>query len=163
MIEPGRTITIPQEDWIGGVGPLTLLVTEVPDMTHPKLEWVAVAGRPVIGGETDAPVRVMVRVALLRKFGEFYLSGLLHCCGLAMWPVTRRAGRRYRCEVCGRGLDAIAAEVVVWDQAWRAQPLLGNGLTPYEQRHALLAAALSRVDVSRTGGSYQLSWPSSSA
>ncbi|WP_344128862.1 hypothetical protein [Luedemannella flava] len=92
---------------------------------------------------------------------DFYLNGLLHCCDVPMWPITRRTYddrvlRRYRCERCGQGVDALAAEVEVWELATRAAPALGHPHTPYDLRGAQLVGALARV--SRSGDRFALVW-----
>jgi hypothetical protein len=90
--------------------------------------------------------------------GPFYLAGLLHCCGVPMQTVTWRADRRYRCLSCGRGVDAISAEVEVWDRTWRTDRLLGDAFTPYQDRQFLLSSVLARVDRSTGDTAYHLSW-----
>ncbi|GAA1784284.1 hypothetical protein GCM10009682_03090 [Luedemannella flava] len=82
---------------------------------------------------------------------QYYLSGLLRCCDEVMWSVSRGMDRRYRCAVCGQGVDALAAEVEVWERAHLRRPSLGTPHTPYHQRGAALRRALSRVDVVRSG------------
>ncbi|MFC7478829.1 hypothetical protein ACFQX7_00460 [Luedemannella flava] len=91
---------------------------------------------------------------------DFYLNGLLHCCDVPMWPITRRTYddrvlRRYRCERCGQGVDALAAEVEVWELA-RGPPLRWGIPTPYDLRGAQLVGALARV--SRSGDRFALVW-----
>jgi hypothetical protein len=88
---------------------------------------------------------------------QFYLSGLLYCCGVPMWPVTRRADRRYRCERCGRGVDALTAEASVWELAYTAEPRLGVAGTPYEDRAGLLADVVDRVEF-RKDDTFTLVW-----
>ena len=85
----------------------------------------------------------------------FYLHGLLRCCGTPTWSVTRSGNRRYRCATCGHGIDALTAEVEVWELAWQRKPDLGNGRTPYEQRGVLLAGVLDHVNIVTTGAAYQ--------
>jgi hypothetical protein len=74
-----------------------------------------------------------------------------------MWPVTRRIDRRYRCTECGRAVDALSAEVTVWEKARLARPSLGTGATPYDQRQVLLAREVLRVDLT-AGGGFRLWW-----
>ena len=86
----------------------------------------------------------------------FYLDGLLYCHG-AMRPVTRRTRRRYECPVCQASVDALAAEVEVWEQAHTARPELGDGSTPYQQRAARLAPVLRWARL-LANGRYLLRW-----
>ncbi|GAA1791153.1 hypothetical protein GCM10009682_11440 [Luedemannella flava] len=79
--------------------------------------------------------------------GPFYLSGLLSCCGSPMWCVTRTGTRRYRCGVCGRGVDALAAEVEVWELVHTSHPGLGNAHTAYEERRHRLDTVVWTVEV----------------
>jgi hypothetical protein len=83
--------------------------------------------------------------------GQFYLGGLLRCCAEVMWSVNRGQDRRYRCGVCGRGIDALSAEVEVWELAHHQYPALGGGHTPYDDRGVLLARVLHHVDLVREG------------
>ena len=85
----------------------------------------------------------------------FYLHGLLRCCGTPMWSVTRSDNRRYRCATCGHGVDALTAEVEVWELACQREPALGDGRTPYEHRGVRLAGVLDQVNVVTTGTAYQ--------
>src|SRR3954454_13188793 len=64
----------------------------------------------------------------------FYLQGLVRCCGMPMWSVTRHNSRRYRCATCGHGIDALTAEVEVWERACERNLSIGDGRTPYEKR-----------------------------
>jgi hypothetical protein len=86
----------------------------------------------------------------------FYLDGLLYC-HAPMRPVTRRTRRRYECPVCRCSVDALAAEVEVWEQAHTARPDLGAGSTPYEHRAARLAAVLRWARL-LANGRYTLRW-----
>lgn len=88
--------------------------------------------------------------------GPFYLDGLLYC-HLPMDPVTSRRGRAYRCGVCRHSVDALAAEVEVWELATEARPELGSGSTPYADRAARLAPVLRWVRPLCTGD-YPLRW-----
>jgi hypothetical protein len=75
-----------------------------------------------------------------------------------MWTVTRRLDRRYRCDHCGQGVDALSAEVRVWELATRARPRLGGGLTPYAERRQLLLGCVSRVHRVGGGVGFRLHW-----
>ena len=72
-----------------------------------------------------------------------------------MWCVTRAATRRYRCGVCEQGLDALAAEVEVWELARTRIPTLGNAHTPYDERARPLASALRAIDVARSSSGHR--------
>jgi hypothetical protein len=73
--------------------------------------------------------------------GPFYLDGLLYC-HAPMRPVTWRRERSYQCGVCRHSVDALAAEVEVWEMATHQRPALGTGSTPYAERALRLAGAL---------------------
>jgi hypothetical protein len=88
--------------------------------------------------------------------GPFYLEGLLFC-HVPMRPVTWRRDRAYQCGACRWSIDALTAEVEVWELATRARPRLGDGSTPYAKRRALLASMLDRVR-SLDIGRYELLW-----
>src|SRR3954454_4310230 len=87
--------------------------------------------------------------------GPFYLTGLLRCCGVPMWSVTRAGSPRSRCAACGWGVDAVAREVEVWELAHTSQPRLGHPHTPYGERGGLLAVALRAVEVTHGRSGHQ--------
>jgi hypothetical protein len=93
----------------------------------------------------------------MNEEGPYYLDFLLYC-HVPMLGCVARGGRRvYNCSQCRRGIDALAAEVEVWELATRERPDLGNGMTPYSQRGALLAGVLRRVRY-RPGAAFILRW-----
>jgi hypothetical protein len=71
-VKVGDVIDIPERDRLGGpAGVLRLKVSEVPDVSHPKLEWVLIEGRPVVDGKLVAePTRMVVRAVLLRELAR---------------------------------------------------------------------------------------------
>jgi hypothetical protein len=83
-----------------------------------------------------------------------YLHGLLRCCDAPMWSVTRRGNRRYRCDVCCWSIDALSAEVEVWELVCRRVPDFGDGHTPYEQRGGRLTNVVRHVDLVWTRRTY---------
>lgn len=94
--------------------------------------------------------------------GPFYLDGLLYC-HAPMWSVTGRGGsRRYTCKVCRVSIDALAAEVEVWERATAERPELGFWGTPYTERAARLAGLL-RWARQVGDGRYILRWHDASA
>lgn len=88
--------------------------------------------------------------------GPFYLDGLLQC-HVLMRPVTWRRERSYQCGRCGYSVDALGAEVEVWEQARLARPRLGTGRTPYAERGWRLSAELTRARL-LANGRYALDW-----
>ncbi|GAA1794316.1 hypothetical protein GCM10009682_15130 [Luedemannella flava] len=92
----------------------------------------------------------------MNEEGPFYLDRFLYC-HAPMWAVIDRRGRRYRCKVCNQSIDALAAEVEVWEQATAERPELGFWGTPYEERAARLTGVLRWARRLDTGG-YVLRW-----
>lgn len=92
----------------------------------------------------------------VREEGPFYLDGLLYC-HVPMRPVTWRRERTYQCGACRYAVDALAAEVEVWELATRQLPELGNGSTPYAQRAERLTAVLRWARL-HNHGHYLLRW-----
>jgi hypothetical protein len=88
----------------------------------------------------------------------FYLAGLLYC-HAPMRPETSRQGRLYRCGVCSDMIDALSAEVEVWELATNQRPGLGFWGTPYEERAARLRDVLRWARLLKTGR-YLLRWHS---
>jgi hypothetical protein len=89
--------------------------------------------------------------------GPFYLDYLLFC-HVPMLGATRAGRRTYVCSRCKRRIDALAAEVEVWELATTERPDLGNGQTPYTERGQLLAGVLRRVRWLPDQGRYLLRW-----
>lgn len=85
----------------------------------------------------------------------FYLNMLLWC-HQPMQPVTFRPDRTYQCGSCKRAVDALTAEVDVWDIVIKTRPTLGTAHTPYRMRAAILFEAVASVQL--TGDGYLIQW-----
>lgn len=69
-IRPGQVITIPEEHYLYGTGPLTLRVTEVDEHPPPGVEWLTVRGVEQRWNGDGDEREVMVRIAAFPKIGS---------------------------------------------------------------------------------------------